>query len=263
MTKLQKWTFAMFLLAVGSIVATPAVAQNGNKLQTGSGLAIPVDVVNAPSVSVNNTPNVNITNTPRVDVANTPNVNVANTPTVTLSSNSSLPVTNPPDNQGNPAPLATLEAVQIYNGGTCIIFFNGGNGGTCNFTTVPEGKELYIQEFDESFGVETGNRPLFILLQGTVQTFNFFPYTFLVNSLGFDFIATHQETRLYVAPSQTLLCVVELPQNSNGSGQCEISGFLVDVPEGGSPAVAPAQTESPLLRLRRLLGAQQPNTSGH
>ena len=85
----------------------------------------------------------------------------------------------------------------------------------------------------------------------------------MVSSGGFDYIVTHQETRLYVGPGQTPQCFIVVPQNSGGDGTFNISGFLVDVPEGGFPAVAPAQTESPMSWLRRFMGARQLNNSGH
>lgn len=232
----------MFLLAVCSLAAIPAMAQKSPAPQP-----LPVSVANTPNVNVANTPSVNVantasvnvantpsvsvTNTPSVSVTNTPSVNVANTPTVTLSSGASVNVANPPDGQGNPTPLATLEAVQIY-ASQCFIEFNGLTYGTCNLTGVPEGQRLVVQEFDAFGTVEGGNRPLYIQLVNTLSGGNVFPYTFMVNSNGNDYLATHQETRLFVNQGQTPECSVGLGNASNGSFRCEISGFLVDVSSG-------------------------------
>jgi hypothetical protein len=200
-----RWMFAMSLLSLSALASLPAAAQKS----PGAPQSLPVNV------------------------ENTPSVNVANTPTVTLSSSTSLPVTNPPDNQGNPTPLATLEAVQEYASG-CEFDFNGNDIGDCAFSQVPEGKQLVIQEFDASGVVETGNRPWVEELYNTIGVQNYFTYTFLVNSGG-DNLATHQETRLYVAQQENAFCIVGVPQPSNGSFSCNISGFLVDVPDGPAP----------------------------
>ncbi len=198
----------------------------------------PVQVVNTPNVNVANTPSVSVTNTPSVSVSNTPSVNVTNTPSVNLEAGASVAVTNPPDSQGNPTPLATLEAVQVY-GSVCQFAFNGNFYGYCYFTEVPSGKQLVVQEFDAYGVVETGNRPLYIDLDDTIDGYNFFTSTFMNNDGdGHDYVATHQETRLYVAPGELPSCLVAVPQNSHGGYQCNISGFLVDVPLGSSSAPA-------------------------
>ena len=198
----SKLPVAAGLLAVCWLVAMPAAAQQPSAPQ-----ALPVNVENTASVIV------------------------TNTPTVTLSAGASVSVNNPSDGQGNPTPLATLEAVQLY-GSTCNMQFNGGDGGFCEFIAVPQGKQLVVQEFDAEGEVEAGNRPYDVRLDNTITSGNYFPYTFLVNSGGLDFLATHQETRLYVSSGESPACAVQLPANSNGSYNCEISGFLVDVPLG-------------------------------
>ena len=67
-------------------------------------------------VQVTNTPNVSVVNNPSVSVSNTPSVNVANTPTVTLEAGASVNVSTPLDGQGNPTPLAVLDAVPALRG---------------------------------------------------------------------------------------------------------------------------------------------------
>jgi hypothetical protein len=165
-------------------------------------------------------------------------VNVGNTPTVTLSSGASVSVTNPPDSQGNPIPLATLEAVQVY-GSHCGISFEGNDSGACAFISIPYGKQLVVQEFDAFGRVETGNRPFELGLAQTVTGGNYFPYTFMVNTNGFDFLTTHQQTRLYVLQGTRPQCFVALPTTSQGIYSCNISGFLVDVPLAEQPITAP------------------------
>jgi hypothetical protein len=200
-------------------------------------------------VTVQNTPNVNVVNTPSVSVTNTPSVSVTNTPSVTLEAGASVAVTNLPDSQGNPTPVATLEAVQPY-ASECDIFFSGSFEGGCNFTALPEGKQLVVQEFDAEGFIPAGNRPTDVELVYTMAGANFFPSTFMVSVGGFDFLASHQETRLYVAQGMTPQCYVELAQNSSVGGYiCNISGFLVDVPSGQQPiTVQHAKSLSQMLR---------------
>ena len=221
-----RYLLAFSLLGVCVLVAIPVVAQKPSVPQ-----ALPVNVENTPTVNVANTASVNVANTPSVNVTNTPSVNVANTPSVTLESGASVAVTSPLDGSGNPTPIATLEAVQLY-GSYCRLFFNGNSYAQCDFTTIPQGKELVVQEFDADGFVETGNRPVFVALDNTITSGNFIPYTFEVNTNGADYLVAHQETRVYVGMGQSPLCVVQLPASSNGNFICDISGFLVDVPLG-------------------------------
>ena len=263
----RKSMFAASLLVTVALFAVSAAAQSGAKPQTGGGVTTPVQVVNTPnvnvantpSVTVANTPNVNVTNTPSVTVANAPNVSVtntpsvdiANTPTVNFASGATMAVTSPLDPSGNPMPLATLEAVQVY-GSHCMFYFNGSYTGFCDFTAVPQGKQLVVQEFDAAGGVETGNRPAGVLLFNTTTGANYFTYTFMVNSGGLDYLATHQETRVYVAQGNTPYCAVELAGNSEGSYECDISGFLVDV-SGLLPGTTVQHPKPPLSQLIRKL----------
>jgi hypothetical protein len=172
---------------------------------------------------------VSIGNTPSVSVANTPSVNVANTPTVNLSAGGSVNVTNPPNGQNNPIPLAVLEATQPYED-ACEFQFSGQNEAQCSFRAVPAGKRLVIQEFASLGAIDQGLKPLAIWLEPAGgQVPHYFPVTFMGSSLE-DFFSTHQETRLYVGSNQTLTCQVALSGNSRGGYECELSGFLVDVP---------------------------------
>lgn len=208
------------VVAVCSLMSVSLAAQSVTQ---------PVRVVNGTGQPVPTAAQGTTTVAGTVDIGNTPSVNVANTPTVTLSSGSGIAVTNQPDNQGNPTPLATLEAVQVY-GAHCLISFDGSDSGACKFAPVPYGKQLVVQEFDAFGRVETGNRPYEIAVTGTITVGNYFPYTFMVNTQGFDFLNTHQETRVYVLQGTTPQCFVALPATSTGIYSCNISGFLVDVP---------------------------------
>ena len=206
----------------------------------GQAVIQPVDVVNTPNVNVVNTPSVSVTNTPNVSVSNTPSVNVANTPTVTLEAGASVNVTSPLDGEGNPTPLAVLDAVQPYED-QCFIAFNGSPGGSCRFQTIPSGKRLVIQEFDAGGAVETGLNPAQVYLVPTTIP-HVFTATFMGSfSIGFSNFATHQETRLYVPATYSPQCAVQMTSNSNGNYECALSGFLVDVPLGSSSTPAPSQ----------------------
>jgi hypothetical protein len=212
----------------------------------------PVRVVNGTGQPVPTAAQGTTTVAGTVNVGNTPDVNVANTPTVTLSSGSSIAVTNPPDSQGNPAPLATLEAIEVY-GSHCAFSFGSSDSGSCAFLPIPHGKQLVVQEFDAFGRVETGNRPFEIALAGTITVGNYFPYTFMVNTGGFDFLNTHQETRVYVVQGTTPQCFVAVPAVSQGFYGCNISGFLVDVPLGGQGITAQDSTPLPQM-LKQLRG---------
>jgi hypothetical protein len=235
--KARKHVIDVCVIAVCILMSVPLVAQ---------GVTQPVKVVNGTGQPVPTAAQGTTTVAGTVNVSNTPNVNVANTPTVTLSSGASVTVTNPPDSQGNPTPLATLEAVQVY-GSSCSISFGGNDSGGCGFTPIPYGKQLVVQEFDAFGRVETGNRPFELALARTITVGNYFPYTFMVNTAGFDFLTTHQETRLYVLQGTRPGCFVALPATSQGIYNCNISGFLVDVPLAAQPITA--QDPKPLSQL--------------
>ena len=238
---IRKTMFAASVLVAFALITASAAGQSGAQPQAGS-VTVPVQVIN--------TPNVNVANTPSVHVTNTPSVDIANTPTVTLSNGTSVAVISPLDARGNPTPLATLEAVQVY-GSACAFFFGDNSSGSCDFTTVPQGKQLVVEEFDALGIVEAGNRPLDLVLNHTVAGGNFFPYAFQVNANGIDFLATHQQTRVYVAQGQTPSCYVSLPANSIGEYICRTSGFLVDMPPGEQGIMV--QQQQPLPQLPRRL----------
>ena len=233
----RKHAVAVCVIAVCILMSVSLVAQ---------AVTQPVRVVNGTGQPVPTAAQGTTTVAGTVNVGNAPNVNVANTPTVTLSSGASVNVTNPPDSQGNPIPLATLEAVQIY-GSHCAVSFEGSDSGSCAFISIPYGKQLVVEEFDAFGRVETGNRPFELALAQTVTAGNYFPYTFMVNANGFDFLATHQPTRLYVLQGSRPQCFVALPANSQGFYGCDISGFLVDVPLAAQPITN--QDPKPLLQM--------------
>jgi len=197
----------------------------------------PVLVVNTPAQPVptaaqgttNVAGTVGLASGSTVNIGNTPSVNVANTPTVSLAAGAGVNVTNPLDAQNNPAPLVTLEAAQPYED-TCEMLFNAGTDATCHFLSIPSGKRLVIQEFDAGGDLETGLKPIIVALK-PVGTDHFFPATFMGTREGFDFFATHQETRLYAGAARAPSCDVGLSGiSNNGRYICQFSGFLVDVP---------------------------------
>ena len=239
----RKCAIVTCVVAVCALMSVSLVAQTVTQ---------PVRVVNGTGQPVPTAAQGTTTVAGTVNVGNTPNVNVANTPTVTLSSGSSIAVTNPPDGQGNPTPLATLEAVDVY-GAHCLVSFGGSDSGSCMFTPVPYGKQLVVQEFDAFGRVETGNRPYDIAIGGTITVGNYFPYTFMVNTGGFDFLNTHQQTRVYVLQGTTPQCFVALPAASRGIYSCNISGFLVDVPLAAQGITVQDPTPLPQ-QLNKLLG---------
>jgi hypothetical protein len=232
MTHTSKWMFTMSLFATCTLVAIPAIAQGKPAPPTQNVLVVngagqPVPTAAQGTTNVAGT--VSVGNTPNVNVANTPSVNVTNTPTVSLAGGASVNVTNPLDGQSEPTPLAVLDAIQPYED-SCIISFSGVADGSCNFQAIPSGKRLVIQEFDAFGRIETGLKPTAIFVR-TPAVVHFFTATFMASSSGTDYLATHQETRLYVAPSQTPVCHVDLTSNSSQSYNCALSGFLVDVPQ--------------------------------
>lgn len=222
----------------------------------------PVQVVNTPNVNVANTPSVSVTNTPNVTITNTPSVNVANTPNVTLEAGASVAVTSPLDGDGNPTPLAVLDAVQPYED-ECVIFFSGLDNGNCSFQAVPSGKRLVIQEFDTAGTLETGLKPFAIALIPS-EIGHFFTATFMGTVNGYDGFAMHQETHLYAPASVAPVCSLRLTASSNGNYECQLSGFLVNVPLGSSSAPAPSlRRRVPALpNGRNALPGRQPNNNG-
>ena len=223
----KKWTILVSLLTGTGLVCIPAVGQNkpgAPSVQTQSVLVVNGAGQPVPTAAQGTT---NVAGT--VSIGNAPSVNVANTPTVNLAAGGSVNVTNPPNGQNNPTPVAVLEATQPYED-SCQFQFSGQNEGQCSFRGVPAGKRLVIQEFDALGAIEQGLKPLAIWLEPAGgQVPHYFPATFMGSSAD-DFFITHQETRLYVGSNQTLICQVALSGNSRGIYECQFSGFLVDVP---------------------------------
>ena len=229
-TTWKKWTMIMPLFAAAMLVCVRAAGQSKSSapviptqpvlVVNGSGQPIPT--------AAQGTTNVAGT----VNIGNAPSVNVANTPTVNLAAGGSVGVTNPPDSQNNPTPLAVLEATQTYydSCGFDYIGFSSGDDGQCSFRAVPTGKRLVIQEFDAAGHIDPGVKPITIFL-GLVGVQHYFPATFMGEQVNTDWFATHQETRLYFEANQTPICEVELSNSTaRGHYDCQLSGFLVDVP---------------------------------
>ncbi|HKD83470.1 MAG TPA: hypothetical protein VKB58_01890 [Terriglobales bacterium] len=179
------------------------------------------------TVNIGNTPSVFLANTPSVNVANTPNVNVANSPTVTLGAGASVNVTNPLYPNNNPIPLFVTEARNRWED-SCFVEFSGASG-SCLFQPVPANTVLLIREFDASGVLETGVRPQILTLETSVS--HYFPaFVMAVNSGGFDSVATHQETYIYLNQTTQPACDIVLSAASNaGNYHCSISGYLVPV----------------------------------
>jgi len=238
-----KSMFAALLVAAPILAPFPALGQTksspagpGNPQSVlvinGPGSPVPTTATVTGTVGLASGSTVNIGNTPNVNVSNMPSVNIANTPTVGLAAGSSVNVSNTLDGQNNPTPLATLDAIQPYED-SCGPSFNGSDRGFCSFQAIPAGKRLVIQEFDALLAIETGLKPLYIIVnrenQGPVP--HFVTATFMGNSGLRDFFATHQETRLYVSSNQAPICFFQITGSSNlGQYDCQLSGFLVDVP---------------------------------
>jgi hypothetical protein len=225
MTHRSKWMIVLSLFATFTLVAIPAIAQGKPTPPTQSVVVVNGAGQPVPTAAQGTT---NVAGT--VNIGNAPSVNVANTPTVSLAGGASVNVTNPLDGQSNPTPLAVLDAIQPYDD-FCRIDFSGGSGSACNLQTIPSGKRLVIQEFDAYGELEGGLKPISIkLLPG--QLYHFFTATFMGSSGGADYFATHQETRLYVPSNTTPGCGVTLSSTSSFSRYyCQLSGFLVDVPQ--------------------------------
>jgi hypothetical protein len=215
----EKWTTLVSLLAATALVCIPALGQSKTQpvlVVNGSGQPVPT--------AAQGTTNVAGT----VNIGNAPSVNVTNTPTVNLATGGSVNVTNPPNGQNNPTPLAVLEATQPYQD-TCSMTISGGINGTCNFQTVPSGKRLIIQEFDAFGQVQRGLKPIFISVYSGI--YHSFPATFMGSGNTIDNFNTHQETRLYVGSDHAPICDVDLSDVTQASAYtCAFSGFLIDVP---------------------------------
>lgn len=254
-----KYVIAVSLFSDCALATVPLFGQS----PPSGGVTQPVQVVNTPNVNVANTPSVSVTNTPNVTVTNTPSVNVANTPTVALEAGAGVNVTSPLDGEGNPSPIAVLDAIQPYED-YCQILFAGSDSGSCSFQAVPSGKRLVIQEFDATGAMETGLQVQFIDLEPS-SVYHYFPATHMASSGGVDYFATHQETRLYSSSGSAPNCSVGITTDSSiGSYLCQLSGFLVDDPTGGSNDGAPVRPHRvpALPNGRSALPGRQQNNAG-
>jgi hypothetical protein len=129
--------------------------------------------------------------------------------------------------KGHPVPV--LDAAQPFED-ACSLTFNGSDRASCTFKHIPPRKRLVIQEFDSVLFIEPGLQPIYITF--ITGYYHFFTSTFMGSSAGFGVssFATHQETRLYVAPGIQPVCEYLVSENSNQAADCQISGYLVDVP---------------------------------
>ena len=233
----SKTVVAAFFWAACSLVSIPAVSQSRGLPVTvvnGNGQPVPIAAQGTTNVagvvSLSSGSTVNVGNTPSVNITNTPSVNVANTPTVSLATGAGVNVTNPLDAQNNPILLATLEAVQPYED-FCFMGFNYAGYGQCSFQALPANKRLVIQEFDALGELQSGSKPIYIIVYSTNTNFgHHFAATFMGTGFGADNFVTHQETRLYFGPNTTPNCFVAITPASSSSYTCSLSGFLVDVP---------------------------------
>ena len=116
-----KYVIAVSLFSAYTLAAVPLFGQ---------ALTQPVQVVN--------TTNVNVVNTPSVSVSNTPSVNVANTPTVALEAGAGVNVSSPLDGEGNPTPLAVLDAIQPYEDSCPRSFLLDPTAGTAASRPFPQ-----------------------------------------------------------------------------------------------------------------------------
>ena len=236
-----------FLSVMGSVfVSTPALSQahQTQPVLVVNGSGAPVPVVPQGTTNVSGTVNltagstVSIGNTPSVNVANNASVTVSNTPTVTLAPGAGVMVANPLDAQNNPAPLATLEALQPYED-FCTVVMSGVSGGLCSFQPLPARKRLVVEEFDGLGLIDPGLKPLYIGFcpaTGCLTTIHYLPAVLMgrINDQlnPVDFYVTSQPTRFYVGANQTPGCVVNLSDTPQASSYtCQIFGFLVDVPQ--------------------------------
>ena len=203
---LWKWMIAAFLFTACALLSVPAVGQarptQNVLVVNGAGQPVPTAAQGT--------------------------TNIAGT--VGLAAGSNVNVTNPPDSQNNPTPLAVLDATQPYED-ACNVLSNGTTVISCPFRVVPSGKRLVIQEVDMTIQANAGLKPLSVGLFVNALLEHQFTATFMGDSSGLDYFAMHQETRLYVGANQTPTCSVFLSGASTAGGiACALSGFLVDVP---------------------------------
>lgn len=186
--------------------------------------------VSVPSVPVSGT--VAVSNFPATQpVSGTVNIgNFPNPQTVALMAGSSVSVTNPLDASNNPTPLSTLDASQPFENTCTAVFTSGTTIANCSFGSTL-GKRLIIQEVDVQVQLSPGVKPLSVQVTANAGVSHFFTAASMGSNGTTDVYATHQETRLYASANQNPLCFVALTANSSFVElQCNISGFMVDVP---------------------------------
>jgi hypothetical protein len=183
----------------------------------------PVYVTNTPlpvsgSLTIGSLPSVTIANTP-LSVSGTVGISGP----VNFSTSSPLTVTNALDSSSKPIPLVVSEPAIVPYQSSCTV----GLALTCEFSAVPPGKRLVIQEFDAIAVVNSGSLTSTQLDVPVNGTSVFHSFT-VVNNGGNTYV-TNQSTTLYADPGSTPLCSI----NTNGSipagstPACAISGYLV------------------------------------
>ena len=221
--------FGLGLFLVAAMIVPPSSNSSGGPAVTIQNTPLPVQG----TVGVNNFP-ANQVVSGTVSVGNIPSVNVANTPTVNFAGGGSVNVSNPADSQSNPAPLVTLEAAQPYEDFCTNLLAPGAYGWTnCQLQYVPSGKRLVIQEVDADVSIDTGLKPALLAIATSTPSGGHYHYltaTYMGTAFGDDHFGSHQETRLYVGPTQAPSCQFYLagPTVETDTFTCAISGFLVD-----------------------------------
>lgn len=199
--------------AVHAVVSTLVTVANGT--------ANPV-----PTVAVD-TRNVNVVNTP---VPVTGNVNATLTGTPAVSLNGNVPVSNPADGNGNPAPLIVKDAQNpaLFSFSQETIDQSGGNCRT--FTnplplTAPNGaavKAVVIEEISGSV-IFTGAQPNWIRVVNPAGTEFFVPLQTSTNTS--NDVAALAQTRLYGGPGDQFVFNIDLFDSTACS--FSVSGYLV------------------------------------
>lgn len=217
--------FGLFAITFSAFSVRHAVAGGSPPAANGL-LPLLVKVTNTPlpvqgSVAVNNTPS--------VTVANTPSVNVANTPTVSLA-NPSVGVSNALDNASNPIPLLVSPRVTPYES-TCSIGNPAALIDSCQFSAIPAGQELIVQQFNAAAFPFLGTSLLDVNLEvgWNGQGIN---HSFPIATNGSDGAqlheAVHEQTTIYADTSfvSTPICQA-VATSQKWTITCAISGYLV------------------------------------
>jgi hypothetical protein len=156
------------VLAMGGLAVLASLGFLLPKRSDASG-AVPVQVVNKPTVTVGNTANVSVANTPNVNVANAPSVSVSSMPPVQMSGSVSV-------ENSLQAPLyvtASLATFQV--GGSCVYPQGSSTCEADDVYEVPSGLTAIVTNYSGACGVIVGDyataaAQLFISGAGPTQT---------------------------------------------------------------------------------------------